>query len=65
MISAIVISALLFGLYHGNLSQGIYGFFMGIVLAGAMEQYKTVTAPLLIHVGVNAAALLLERVFLL
>ena len=65
VISAIVISALLFGLYHGNLSQGIYGFLMGIAFAWAMERYRTVTAPLLIHVGVNAAALLLERVFLL
>lgn len=62
--SAIVISALLFGLYHGNLSQGIFGFFMGIVLAWTIERFRTVTAPLLIHVGVNAAALLLERVFL-
>ena len=63
--AAVILSAVFFGLYHGNLSQGIFGFLMGIVLAWAMERYRTVTAPLLIHMGVNAAALLLELVNLL
>ncbi len=63
--AAFVVSSLMFGLYHGNLSQGIYGFFMGLVLAWTMERYRNVAAPLLIHIGANAAALLLELVFLL
>lgn len=59
---ALAVSALCFGLYHGNLSQGIYAFFMGILLGAAMERYKNIAAPLVIHVGANAAALLLELV---
>lgn len=59
---AAVVSALCFGLYHGNLSQGVYAFFMGILLAAAMERYKNIAAPLVIHVGANAAALILELV---
>ena len=58
--SAVSISAVCFGLYHGNLSQGIYGFFMGIVLAWAMEHCRTVAGPLVLHVGANVAAVLLE-----
>ena len=60
MQSAVIISAVCFGLYHGNLSQGIYGFFMGIVLACAMEHCRTVAGPLALHVGANVAAVLLE-----
>lgn len=60
--SAMVVSALFFGLYHGNISQGIYGFFMGIFLAWSMERCRTVAAPLLIHIAANAAALFLELV---
>ena len=36
--AAAVVSALVFGLYHGTLTQGIYGFFMGLALAWAMER---------------------------
>lgn len=59
---AAVISALCFGLYHGNLSQGIYAFLMGLLLVSAMERYQTVAAPIAVHMGANMAALVLELV---
>lgn len=58
--TAILLSAVCFGLYHGNLSQGIYGCLMGILMACAMEYSRTIAAPWLIHVAANLAALLLE-----
>lgn len=61
--SAMMISAFCFGLYHGNISQGIYGFVMGLFLAWAMEHCRTVAAPLTIHIGANVAAVFLEQVF--
>lgn len=54
---AMVLSAVLFGLYHGNLSQGIYGFFMGHLLCFAMEHCQTVKAPIVVHIAANGAAL--------
>lgn len=57
-----VISAALFGLYHGNLSQGIYGFFMGLLLAYSMEKCQTVQAPIVLHMAANLSALLLAAV---
>lgn len=59
---AAVVSAMCFGLYHGNLSQGIYGFFMGLFLAFCMERSQTVAVPILIHMAANAAALILELI---
>jgi len=53
---AAFLSALLFGLFHGNLSQGIYGFFMGLFLAYSMEKCQTVKAPVLVHLAANLAA---------
>lgn len=50
-------SAVFFGLYHGNLSQGIYGFFMGLFLAYSMEKCRTVKAPVVMHAAANLAAL--------
>lgn len=55
-----LISAVCFGLYHGNLSQGIYGFFMGLFLAFSMEKSQTAAAPIMIHMAANGAALVME-----
>lgn len=52
--TAIIISSLVFGLMHGNVPQGIYAFLIGLVCAFAMEKFKTVLAPIIIHIGANA-----------
>ncbi|MBR5268334.1 MAG: CPBP family intramembrane metalloprotease [Lachnospiraceae bacterium] len=57
---AIWISALGFGLYHANLSQGIYGFLMGLFLAWTMEKFQTVKAPIAVHIASNLAAMCME-----
>lgn len=50
---AAVMSALLFGIYHGNVLQGIYGFLMGVMFAWIMERKKTILAPVLMHMSAN------------
>ena len=60
--AAAVVSALVFGLYHGTLTQGIYGFFMGLALAWAMERTQTVKAPVVVHMAANLAGLLAAAV---
>lgn len=48
-----VISALLFGLYHGNLVQGIYAFIMGVFLALVYEWTGSILAPIVFHMIAN------------
>ena len=55
-----ILTALLFGLYHANISQGIYGFFMGLYLAWCMEHYQTVKAPIAVHIAANMAAICMD-----
>ena len=57
---AMWISALGFGLYHANLSQGIYGFLMGLFFAWTMEKFQTVKAPIAVHIASNLAAMCME-----
>lgn len=57
-LGAMILQACLFGLYHGNLVQGLYGFFMGLLLAFVYEQYDNFIAPLLFHMLSNLAILL-------
>ena len=53
LIISIVVSSMFFGLYHGNLVQGIYGFIMGVIMCMACEYLHTVTAAFVMHSVAN------------
>ncbi|MCI8535680.1 MAG: CPBP family intramembrane metalloprotease [Hungatella sp.] len=50
---AALLSSALFGVYHGNVLQGIYGFIMGMIFAWAMERKNTIAAPFFMHMAAN------------
>ena len=52
-VPAALFSALFFGLFHGNLVQGIYAGTLGLVLAWVMERYQTLTSVWLVHAAMN------------
>lgn len=50
---AIVVCGILFGLYHGNLVQGVYGCILGIAITFSYELYGSFLAPVLFHSAAN------------
>ncbi len=58
--AAALISALLFGIYHGNVIQGIYGFIVGLLCVYIYERYKTIVAPCIFHMTANLFALFIN-----
>lgn len=59
---AILISALIFGIYHGNLVQAVYGGVLGALLAYAYEKYGSLKAPILAHMVLNLTSVILSEV---
>lgn len=59
---AIGLQALIFGLYHGNIIQGVYAFFMGIVLGFVAHKTETILTSIVLHISVNASLLLVPEV---
>ncbi len=57
-IGANLLQAIFFGIYHGNLVQGIYAFVMGYVLGLVYHRYRTIYAPILLHMLINASVFL-------
>lgn len=62
----VIFSGLVFGVYHGNLTQGIFAFIIGMMFAALYEHYGTMWAPIAGHMANNMLATvenyLLERV---
>ena len=51
--AANLIQAVLFGIYHGNLIQGIYAFCIGVLLGYLAERYNSLIIPVLVHALFN------------
>lgn len=58
---AMLLSALLFGIYHGNLVQFVYAGICGLVLAHLYEKFQAIVAPMLLHMVMNLTACVLTE----
>ena len=52
---ALAVSSLLFGCYHGNVVQAVYGTLLGLLIAYAYEKYGSFAAPVLFHAVANVS----------
>lgn len=59
--AAIVISGLFFGIYHGNLVQGVYASILGCLFAYFLEQTGSLWTSVLLHMGANIWSLVLPE----
>lgn len=59
--AAIFWSAVVFGVFHGNIVQGVYAFFIGLFFAWLMERFQRIMAPVLAHMSANLFVVLLEE----
>ena len=58
LITAAVLSGVLFGIYHGNLVQGIYASILGTVFALLLEWSGSLWSSVLLHMGANIWSLI-------
>ena len=58
---ALFLGALIFGLFHGNLVQGVYAFLMGLFFIWLYESGHSLLLPVIAHGAANASSILLER----
>lgn len=57
---ALILSSVMFGLYHGQLLQGIYAGLLGAVLACLYQSRGNLAAPVTVHISANLSAIFLE-----
>ena len=59
---AMIISAVVFGVYHGNLVQFVYAGLCGMLLAYLYERYDSILAPILSHAVMNIVAIIMTQI---
>jgi len=57
-LGANLLQALLFGIYHWNIVQGVYAALIGFLLGLIYYRFKTIVAPIILHMLINASAFL-------
>ncbi len=59
---AAFVTGLIFGIYHGNVSQGIYAFIFSYGAIFIYEKYKKIYAPIIMHIAANGVSVLVSFV---
>ena len=60
-VAAMLMTAVFFGIYHGNLVQGVYGFFMACLMIYGYEYFGDFRVPVIMHAAVNLISYLLSN----
>jgi membrane protease YdiL (CAAX protease family) len=55
-LGANLLQAIFFGIYHGNIIQGIYAVVMGFMLGLVYRKYHTIYTSILLHMLINASS---------
>lgn len=58
--AAVLLDALFFGIFHGNLIQGVYAVLLGILLCFVREKCRSMIAPVLLHMSCNTIAFVMS-----
>lgn len=58
---AAILNGLLFGIYHGNVIQGIYAFLFGTLLSFIAMHFDSVLPGMLFHIAVNSSILIVQE----
>lgn len=58
---AIVLQGFLFGLYHGNMVQGVYAFVLGTLLGFIAYKFDSLVPNIVLHMAINVSLLFVPQ----
>lgn len=57
-----IVQAALFGIYHGNLVQGIYAFILGLFIGFLLHISGSIFYTIAFHMGINFAGMFIDKI---
>lgn len=64
VVLAAILSGVIFGAYHGNWVQAPYAIIIGLVCVYVYEKYKSIIAPIILHITANMFSLVISLIVL-
>lgn len=61
-IIANIFQALVFGIYHGNLVQGIYAFLLGMFIGWIMHLVGSLVCVMILHMSINLSGIVVSEI---
>ena len=61
-IVANIFQALVFGIYHGNLVQGIYAFLLGMFIGWVMHLSGSLVCVMILHMSINLSGIVVSEI---
>lgn len=58
---AIILQAVIFGVFHGNVIQGTYAFALALVFGLVYTKFKSIWTAIIIHMVINSSSVLLSK----
>ena len=55
----IILTSVIFGLFHSNIINALYAFGVSFILIYLYEKYKTLKAPIIMHIALNTTIILM------
>ena len=59
--AALIIQALLFGIYHMNIIQGVYAVLLGLLIGFVYYRSNSIIAPIIMHVTINSLSVIVNE----
>ena len=63
--TSIIIASIIFGIFHNDIINAIYGFGVSFVLIYLYEKYKTLKVPIIMHMSLNITIIIMLRLIVL
>ncbi len=61
---AIIIQAVIFGVYHMNIVQGAYAIVFGLIIGAIYYKTKSIIAAITLHISVNVAGVMMSESYI-
>lgn len=61
---AIIIQAIIFGVYHMNIVQGAYAIVFGLIIGALYYRTKSIIAAITLHISVNVAGVMMSQSYI-
>lgn len=60
--TALILSAIIFGVVHGNIIQAVYATVLGLIMGMLYLKYENLIYPIIVHIAINSSSVIVSEI---